>query len=370
MGTCSAESEVGHPHRRDRAATPGSLVLGDQRFEGFAEASAAVVSFLKSKLPLGFWAVTRYDGDNQVYLEVRDSAYGLTAGGSHRWKESFCANMVAGTTPRVAPDAMAIPQYSGAGVAQQLRIGAYVGVPIVDDEGELFGTLCGLDPERQSDALEEHALLLDLLGTLLSSVLAFDLDRAHHQRALERAELESASDELTGLLNRRGWERYVEIEEARLRRFGDPVAVVIIDLDGLKQVNDTRGHDAGDELLRRAADVIRQSIRDSDIAARLGGDEFGIIARDVTASQCDAFVGRILHGFDEAGVSASIGYAPCTVADGLSAASHAADEAMYAQKRRWRAGRLSADSSSLDRPNGDDRRPSGISGSGAWRLRS
>ena len=70
---------------------------------GFDEASAAVIDYLKSVLPLGFWAVTRYDGVRQLYLEVRDDAYGLGPGGSHLWTDSMCIDTVAGRTPSIAP---------------------------------------------------------------------------------------------------------------------------------------------------------------------------------------------------------------------------------------------------------------------------
>jgi len=105
---------------------------------GFDEASAAVVDYLKSFLPMGFWAVTRFDGLRQLYLEVRDDSYGLGPGGSHLWEDSFCINMVTGMTPQIAPDAMAIPEYAASCVAAQIDIGAYVGIPITRADGELF----------------------------------------------------------------------------------------------------------------------------------------------------------------------------------------------------------------------------------------
>lgn len=134
---------------------------------------------------------------------------------------------------------MAVPEYAAAGVAGQIDIGVYVGVPITHADGELFGTLCGLDPSRQPEELLRHAPLLDTLGIFLSTILAADLDRIRQARELERAEMAAESDPMTGLYNRRGWKRYMEIEEARFRRFGDPGAVIVIDLDGLKEVNDT-----------------------------------------------------------------------------------------------------------------------------------
>ena len=328
--------------------TPISRAPGPVQFPsarpgmGFNEASAAVVDYLKSFLPMGFWAVTRFDGLRQLYLEVRDDSYGLGPGGSHLWDDSFCINMVAGTTPRIAPDAMAIPEYAASGVAGQINIGAYVGIPITHANGELFGTLCGLDTAPRSDEFLQHGPLLDILGMLLSTILDADLERTRQARLIERAEMAAESDPLTGLFNRRGWDRYMEIEEARFRRFGDPGAVMVIDLDGLQEVNDTHGHQAGGEMIKLAASVIRDTIRDCDIAARLGGDEFGIIASNVVPADGDVLVSRILTGFHDSGVSASIGHAPYTVVAGFPGAFAEADEAMYAEKQRRRSARSAA----------------------------
>ena len=120
--------------------SPGSV--------NFDEASARVVEYLQTVIPMGFWAVTRFDGERQVYLEVRDSAYGLAAGGSHRWEDSFCINMVAGRTPQIAPDAKAIPEYAAAGVSEQISIGAYIGMPTIEQTGPSLGPSAASTPQR------------------------------------------------------------------------------------------------------------------------------------------------------------------------------------------------------------------------------
>jgi len=104
-----------------------------------------------------------------------------------------------------------------------------VGTPIVAPGGELFGTVCGYDPQRQPEPLAQLQPLLDLLSSLLSAVLAGDLRATEAARELEQARREAGTDPLTGLLNRRGWDRYLELEEQRFRRFGDPACVVVID---------------------------------------------------------------------------------------------------------------------------------------------
>lgn len=117
-------------------------------------------------------------------------------------------------------------------------------------------------------AFEKAPLEMKKLGS------AFNLMAHSLKSKTEELEFRSFHDELTGLYNR----SYFEDTLARLGtgRF-DPVTVVMCDVDGLKLVNDTLGHRAGDELLRAAADVLRKSVRKSDIVARIGGDEFAVL---------------------------------------------------------------------------------------------
>jgi diguanylate cyclase (GGDEF)-like protein len=87
----------------------------------------------------------------------------------------------------------------------------------------------------------------------------------------------AARDPLTGILNRRGLDERLGIELTRARRTGEPLCVIAVDLDGLKQINDRHGHAAGDEALSLAADVMGGQLRDVDVLARTGGDEFVIL---------------------------------------------------------------------------------------------
>lgn len=301
---------------------------------GFDEISAAVVDYLKVVLPLGFWAVTRFDGVRQLYLEVRDDAYGLSAGDSHLWNDSMCIEMVAGRAPRIAPDARAIPSYASARISSQIDIGAYVGIPIVLPDGELFGTLCGFDPVAQSTQLLSHAPWLEILGLLLSAILDADLERTRQARLLERADMTAEADRLTGMFTQQSWGRYMASEEPRLRRFGDAVVVILIDLDRRKSIHGATGHAAGDELIDSAAKVLRNLVRNGDFVARLAGDEFGIIMSNVVPERCDRLVDRIATGFQQAGVPGTIGHAPYTMAAGFRGAITDAIAGMYERKLR------------------------------------
>lgn len=315
------------------AAVPMPTLSAEMSFD---DAAKLVVDYLKQAVPLGYWAVTRYDGERQLYLEVRDDTYGLKAGDSHPWEDTFCVRMHDGRGPQVAPDAMAVPAFAETDAARQLTIGAYVGIPIVRPDQGLFGTLCGLDPAVHDEELEVHAPLLQMLGSLLSMVLAADLARTELERERERARAEATTDALTGLLNRRGWDLAVEQEGARCRRFGDPSSVLVIDLDRLKEINDRQGHVAGDEHIVKAAEALSASVRGYDHVARIGGDEFAVVVTGMTPTQTHELVRRIHAAFDRVGVSGSIGHAPYTIVAGFPGAFAEADAAMYDEKRSRR----------------------------------
>ena len=127
-----------------------------------------------------------------------------------------------------------------------------------------------------------HATLLVLIGSAVAGSLR-TLSR-QTQWLTDRLRREAVIDDLTGLLNRRGWEDTARRELARASRADMPVALVTIDLDGLKELNDTLGHEEGDRVLRETGDRLRRALRATDVVARLGGDEFAAL---LTESRLD-----------------------------------------------------------------------------------
>lgn len=329
----SAETEL------DQAPTHVAPHLLPTR--SFDAACARVVVYLSQTAPMGMWAITRITDGRQIVLAIQDDRYGIGTGAEFSYDESLCRWMVAGTAPQIAPDVDAVPQYATAVARSRVPVNAYVGTPIVAPGGELYGTVCGFDPETMTPASMIEQPLLDLLSSLLSAVLQADLHATAVSRELEQARHEADVDALTGLLNRRGWDRFLEREEERFRRFGDPAGVVVLDLDHLKFVNDTLGHAAGDLYIQRAATALAGVIRRGDVLARLGGDEFGMVAVGAGTAQTAALIDRAERALARAGVAGSFGHAPYSVATGFPGACKAADEAMYEQKRlrRGRPGR-------------------------------
>ena len=103
-----------------------------------------------------------------------------------------------------------------------------------------------------------------------------------HEDELQRL---SMTDPLTGLPNRRHFERRLREELARVVRYDQPLVLMLLDLDGLKRVNDTSGHEAGDAALRAVGRTLRRTCRATDEASRTGGDEFAVLAPNVTESE-------------------------------------------------------------------------------------
>lgn len=312
----------------------------------FGAAATQVLQFLHDRVGMGLWMVTRTAGEDWVVLHAEDHGYGVEAGTVFRWSDSFCSRMVRGLGPRIAVDAQVVPVYREAPLGRQVPIGSYVGIPLADSEGQLFGTLCAIDPSPQPARLQREQGLIELQGRLLSSVLSTELRALDVARRAELAERHADRDAMTGLLNRRGWDGVVAAEEERCARYASPAAVLALDLDGLQQVNDTGGHAAGDELVVRAAQLLRRSCRSTDVVARLGGDEFGVLAVETTTEDGARLRARLRALFADAGVEVSIGvagrYPALPPHSGLDDAWRQADALLYQDKRSRRAARRAA----------------------------
>jgi diguanylate cyclase (GGDEF)-like protein len=158
--------------------------------------------------------------------------------------------------------------------------------------------------------------------------------RAHH---IVRSQ--AVTDDLTGLYNRRRFDDALANELVRSRTFGAPLSLLLVDLDNFKVVNDEFGHQRGDDVLRRAADLVREHLRDGDIAARLGGDEFAVIAPDTASVGALALAERLRQSFARLrapAVTASFGVAECEAEESAEDLLRRADHALYEAKRRGR----------------------------------
>lgn len=190
--------------------------------------------------------------------------------------------------------------------------------------------LCSSAPANLPGVRLARPLLVALFGYVLG------------RQADELAEL-SETDALTSLLNARGFSSRLRSELKRSKRYGEPLSLLFLDLDGLKDINDRFGHRAGSEALREVAGVIRDELRESDTGARWGGDEFTVIAPKTTKAAAVRFAERIRASIEEHvaewPMTASIGIATVDWTDAdvdtdAQALMRDADAAMYEAKRR------------------------------------
>ncbi|MFZ5561644.1 MAG: sensor domain-containing diguanylate cyclase [Pseudomonadota bacterium] len=306
--------------------------MNDSSLHNFEAAARATLAFLHKRLGLDLWMVTRTEGDDWIVLQAEDHGYGVQPGTVFRWADSFCSEMVKGNGPCIAPRSDAIPAYAAAPIGRQVKIGAYVGVPLVREGGGLFGTLCAIHPSPKPDSIAHEQELVELLGAMLSNILNGELRASEEARRSERLQAEAMTDAMTNLYNRRGWDQLLASEEERCLRFGHSAAVLIVDLNGLKHVNDSQGHAAGDALIVRAAAALRKAARSLDVIARLGGDEFGILSAECDRAGGNALLARIRDALSSEGVHAAIGLAIRDQATGLKGACDSADRLMYVEK--------------------------------------
>ena len=226
-----------------------------------------------------------------------------------------------------------------------VTFGALVAILPGGVDTRLWGVVCGvgviiaLVALRQLFAFQDNVALISQLDTTLGDL------RAHERRLRDQASF----DALTRLANRAHFGELVGQALAEAHR-PQEIALLLIDLDDFKTVNDTLGHAAGDELLVIAADRIRDAVRTEDLAARLGGDEFAVLLRGVTEAAAGQAAERILANLarttrirGHAGqshdlvVRASIGVAAAEVGTDLDTLMRNADIAMYAAKDRGKS---------------------------------
>ncbi|MBQ0732411.1 MAG: sensor domain-containing diguanylate cyclase [Oleispira antarctica] len=176
---------------------------------------------------------------------------------------SFCGHAILGEDVFIIENAAEDERFSDNPlVAEGPEIRFYAGAPLAMPSGNNLGTLCIISPEPRKFGPEQSILLHDLSKIVISELVS--------QQA-------ATQDALTGIHNRRGFEILAQKSMANSARYGWKSALVFLDLNKFKEINDTYGHQAGDQALVDFSRLLTQMVRESDIIARLGGDEFVVM---------------------------------------------------------------------------------------------
>ncbi|HEV7206795.1 MAG TPA: sensor domain-containing diguanylate cyclase [Jatrophihabitans sp.] len=278
------------------------------------------------------------DADRQVQASVAGGEPGVFAR-----EDSLCQHTVAEGRLIHVSDASADRRFADSpfvnGVVDDIRL--YCGVPVRDGAGFAVGSLCVVGNEPRELTPGAIAALEDLAAQVGH---LFELRRQRAQMVEMLSDLQHLADHdpLTGLANGRTLRSLMRDTE---RAAPSLPAVFYCDLDGFKAVNDTFGHDVGDEVLVEIARRLRAAVRPSDVVARVGGDEFVLLCDDLNDESVPAVEARIRATTREpvltrAGavrVGVSVGLSRAAASSSLHAVLADADRRMYADKRARRA---------------------------------
>jgi len=231
-----------------------------------------------------------------------------------------------------------MPRMNGYELAQRIRAN-----PVTKFIPVIMQTEAGRRIEDLRRANEAGALGYITDPTDLDLLLARTRTLLEFKAYLDVCEEAAFTDHLTGLANRRRFERQLEREVARMERYGHPFSLLMIDIDSFKDLNDSFGHDAGDDAIRRLSKVLREGTRGIDLAARIGGEEFAVLLVE-TSKQGGSEVAerlrtaiKVLDMPKARHITASFGVAECpTDAQTAAGVLKAADVALYEAKRNGR----------------------------------
>ena len=231
-----------------------------------------------------------------------------------------------------------MPRLNGYELAQRIRAN-----PVTKFIPVIMQTAAGRRTEDLRRANEVGALGYITDPTDLDLLLARTRTLLEFKAYLDVCEEAAFTDHLTGLANRRRFERQLEREVGRVERFGHPFTLLMLDIDEFKNLNDTFGHDAGDDAIRRLSKVLREGTRGIDLAARIGGEEFAVLLVETSKDGGFEVAERLRMAIKSleiprsGGMTASFGVAECP-SDAQTAADilKAADVALYEAKRNGR----------------------------------
>jgi diguanylate cyclase (GGDEF)-like protein len=202
---------------------------------------------------------------------------------------------------------------------------------------------------RRSDLADSQGKKISLKTAMVDVLSAANFLRVPvliEYDELKKLQVNAATDALTGLHNRRLFDEYFEKEMNRAKRYGQQLAIVILDLHKLKEVNDRHGHLQGDQVLQIAAETLRRTLRNSDFAFRIGGDEFAVLLPQTDIEQAVTLCRRVRSQYEgelaplalEIGVTLDFGVAVHPQdGDQKSALMGLADKRLYELKHSGRA---------------------------------
>lgn len=282
------------------------------------------------------------DAYSVIYAESPNNE--VPVGATFNLRETYCAHTLQSGEPIANAhtrhsELVAHPGYKKFGLE------TYIGVPLLVD-GEGYGTICFMArAPRERPFSQTERELIRQFADWIGNEIAREQDQKALMEAQVRLERIASIDDLTGVLNRRAFMDRASTEVARFRRSGRKFTAVMIDIDHFKSINDTFGHSAGDDVLKKFAAIISDALRAVDVFGRIGGEEFCIILDSAENDDALAVCERIRRRIAEEcrvdpitwDITCSMGLATVSKEDlEFSTLMQLADHALYRAKKAGR----------------------------------
>jgi diguanylate cyclase (GGDEF)-like protein len=200
------------------------------------------------------------------------------------------------------------------------RFRFYAGQPLHDQENSIIGTFCVFDVKPRTFSASDRQSLADLAAMSQRELVTDQLRDVHTALTtkLSIARREAMMDHMTRLWNRRGASVLLKAACDEADRSGADLAVALLDFDNFKRINDTHGHQVGDEVLRRIASRLVGNIRSNDVTCRIGGDEFLLLMANTNAETAARVAERVRHSVTESPIPTSQGSIPMSISVGFT----------------------------------------------------
>ncbi|TPG42619.1 sensor domain-containing diguanylate cyclase [Sphingomonas koreensis] len=257
---------MGEAQLHDDDARVAALRRLDVLDTAIEEPFEKIVTLVRTVLAVPMATVTLVDRDRQWFKAKR----GIDRTETPR-SASFCTHTIAQREPMIIEDARSDPRFADSPlVVGPPFVRSYAGIPLRTPEGYNVGALCAMDSRLRGFSPADIAILSNF-----ANIVCDELE----------LRLIAQVDHLTGALTRRGFMEQAEREIARAARYGRHSALVMLDVDYFKSVNDTHGHAVGDQVLQQIARIAEVTLRPSDVFGRLGGEEFALLLPETNSTE-------------------------------------------------------------------------------------
>lgn len=303
-----------------------------------------IVRLVQRHFDANVCSITLVDRDRQFFVSQK----GLACRETPR-SESVCSLVVGEKVPLVVSDLSAYePTQCFHDLIYRQNYHFYAGVPLWSPDGWPLGTLCILDHETRNFGPEDLDSLIDFAAIVEDEIAVARVDRTNHDllAEVERLRLRAFVDALTGVWNRGAVFELLHRERERAQRGTKPLSVAMLDIDFFKNVNDTHGHAAGDEVLKELCVRLKGAVRPYDAVGRYGGEEFVVVFPETVSEEAVMLGERLRSVIADTAFELPNLKLPITISVGLGTTTgeddtvedllSRADSALYKAKRTGR----------------------------------